>query len=471
MSEWTEGKIEELEAKVEGLQKEIKERYEKLKRPRLSCGSDFWTDCADAVAAQEQYANISSELARGKAIICGDESSWDESPERQNLLSQIAALEKKAKVIRRHASNLSERLETENGALNKSFIELLMKAPVATNLHPYQFDGQRNRDTHKAFRRGIITTYNLSPTKEEIENKNLRTNELDLWDVSGGGFMPEEMFAAAHIYPYKTGQSIMTAIFGSDAVNELSSPHNGLLISKRLGKLIDIGIIVIVPDLPLKATQEQFNQWQTSDPKEYVFRILDRAYFKGQEIKATVHKHYKEKLEEKIYLGRSKNVTLRELDGRRLPWRSPFRPRARYLYYLYCYNILRYVWNNRDEPHFLPGEFGQPYWGSPGKYIKESMIKCLVQEIGHEIVSFLEDDAEDKGKEKEEIEKAENVLLTAALTEDVVRKVDISTGIKPIKALECLNEEPDTYGKEYNGGREEEEDEDCYVDWFDDDYD
>ena len=112
---------------------------------------------------------------------------------------------------------------------------------------------------------------------------------------------------------------------------------NGLLISSAIEDNFDKGVLVIVPDLPDRPPRNRLAAWLKSPTREYKLRIIDTSW---ELIDNPVH---------------ARGLTWRQLDGRRLLFRSEHRPAARYLYFHYCIQVLRRAWKarGRAEDGFL----------------------------------------------------------------------------------------------------------------------
>jgi hypothetical protein len=57
------------------------------------------------------------------------------------------------------------------------------------------------------------------------------------------------------------------------------------------------------------------------------------------------------------------NVYWRDLDGRRLQFQGDARPKARYIYFHFLLNMLRFAWRKKDTATttVLQPELGMPY--------------------------------------------------------------------------------------------------------------
>ncbi|KAK9852272.1 hypothetical protein MYU51_008693 [Penicillium brevicompactum] len=74
---------------------------------------------------------------------------------------------------------------------------------------------------------------------------------------------------------------------------------------------------------------------------------------------------------------------------------TDFRPAARYLYFHYVIQLLRYAWQSDSQGgeqaiRVMKGEHGKPYWGTPGRYLPKNMLLALAEELGHEYKPILD---------------------------------------------------------------------------------
>lgn len=62
-----------------------------------------------------------------------------------------------------------------------------------------------------------------------------------------------------------------------------------------------------------------------------------------------------------------------DLDNRPLKFLTDFRPRARYIYFHYCIQVLRRAWQHsnpgQEASGILQAERAKLYWGTPGRYL------------------------------------------------------------------------------------------------------
>jgi hypothetical protein len=85
------------------------------------------------------------------------------------------------------------------------------------------------------------------------------------------------------------------------------------------------------------------------------------------------------------------------LDGAKVEFRNNYRPRARYLYFHFCVQILRLTWGKRrKDAEILKKELGRVFWGTPGRYLPKNMLRAFVDELGPECEALLEGATEDE---------------------------------------------------------------------------
>ncbi|KAL2859923.1 uncharacterized protein BJX67DRAFT_337862 [Aspergillus lucknowensis] len=186
----------------------------------------------------------------------------------------------------------------------------------------------------------------------------------------------------------------LDAIFGKKHPAELFSPKNGILVPDVIECWFDAGKLVIVPYLPDWAAPMKLLSWVRGGVREYRCKIIDPSW---------------ENLDRRITMAHS--MTWRELDGKRVEFRSNFRPAARYVYCHYCTQVLRRAWGHNQNGGALPiwsDEVGRPFWVTPGWYLPRNMLLAIVEELGHSHKELLRGTGCDKGDK--------NLLLEAVST-------------------------------------------------------
>lgn len=243
--------------------------------------------------------------------------------------------------------------------------------------------GRRDTTVQGNFRKELVIA-------QKAEHPNFE-NEASLWCPVMKNWVHKDVTTAAHIFPWKQGQDIMTRIFGREAEHEMFSIHNGLLMSSHAEKRMDKGLFVIVP-CANDESEADVKQWHLSQPKQYKIRVLE--------------KRNKEMLE--FVPGSYPKISWANLDGRELEFLTDHRPRVRYLYYAYCVAMLRRAHHQGEHKHILKDHLGRKFWGTPGPYLRRAYLLAFVEEIG---ADDLLDGAEEG--EAEDVETDPAALLVA----------------------------------------------------------
>lgn len=250
--------------------------------------------------------------------------------------------------------------------------------------------GKRDANQQQKFREKLI---------EEYDSQHPDPKKKFLWCPILHDWQPKTNTVAAHLFARMHGQDLMDAIFGPMDSPELFSPLNGMIISNVVESVFDKGLFVIVPRLPEDSSPEQRAKWRASDPKEYKVRIIDPAHSMLDDV-----------------IQPSSDLTWRDLDGRDVKFRSNFRPRARYLYFHYCLQMLRYAWRNENsQDERLKGELKKNFWGTPGRYVLRNQLALFVEQLGHQYEHLLEGAI--NGNEETQESVPDEALLVAATTQ------------------------------------------------------
>lgn len=135
--------------------------------------------------------------------------------------------------------------------------------------------------------------------------------------------------------------------------------------------------------------------WDHSEPKNYKIRIL----------------HPQEQEAQKVIRPESEQLW-KDLDNTKVEFRSDFRPRARYLYFHYCIQLLRRTWKSEKKAaEKLKQDFGKGYWGTIGPYLQDNMLRAFVEELGHEYDELLRGNA---NEDQNTADEPDNMLLAVA---------------------------------------------------------
>ncbi|KAN0069130.1 hypothetical protein V8E54_012759 [Elaphomyces granulatus] len=146
------------------------------------------------------------------------------------------------------------------------------------------------------------------------------------WDVISGAVVRKDSLTASGFFAYRHGQDALIAILG------------------KMPKMIS----------------------------EYRIRFLDKPDMPTNP-KASVPLYHR------VY---EPNVYWHDLDDRRLQFQGDTRPKARYIYFHYLLNMLRFAWRKKDTTILQP-ELGMPYWGTPGAYVRQGQLQGFINQLGH----------------------------------------------------------------------------------------
>jgi hypothetical protein len=322
--------------------------------------------------ASKRSVELQTEISEQHYQDQGIEGEFSQTEKAKRLREQFRALEADERLFKRQAKLLST--ETTNRKIGKSirraFIELFTSSKIGLGITGVG-RGRRDTSVQSQFRAACIDVYNSLNT--DPDNEHLWCPILKMW-------VPQEFATAAHIFAYRHGQDVMDSVFGIMENPELFSPLNGMIVSQLVEGKFDNGFIVVVPRLPDHPTLAQIALWNNSEPKEYKIRILDPNDREAQKVVCCEPRQ-----------------TWKDLDGTNVDFRSTFRPRARYLYFHYCIQILRRAWRaDQKAAEEMKKEFGKGYWGTIGEYLPESMLRAFIEELGHEYGELLVGVVDDK---------------------------------------------------------------------------
>ena len=205
----------------------------------------------------------------------------------------------------------------------------------------------------------------------------------------------------------------MTAIFGPEARDELFSASNRLLLPTSIEAQFDSGMLTIVPAIKDPTSKAEVALWQNHNPHEYKINVFDDG----------------RPALDKVPLNRNSTggvaLAFRDLHDRKLVFRGNFRPRARYLYFHYCCQVLRHAWNRGANAKSVPNmeeQKGVFAWGTVGKYMAQDQMRVFVEELGHEFEPLMENADVSLNTE------ADRHVLVDAAAQQIAISVKKSTG-------------------------------------------
>ncbi|KAH6668954.1 hypothetical protein B0J14DRAFT_674494 [Halenospora varia] len=377
--------IEELEAAQAVTNEKIHAKKAKLK-PKGSWSSiEYWTAAAEIQDLYVDTHNLSKRISMRKL------GYTEDSEKVQEILEHIEAARVIGELSRQRALDLQAKDEKRQGRL--AWMEAYTSSWLGLGIEQDKAGrGKRPSDIQSNFR---------SSLKDHYGARHPNPRSVNLWCPVSGAYFDGDLLKAAHIFPWASGQPIMTQIFGQECSQELNSVRNGILWHNRVETAVTKGKVVIVPDISDAPTKTEIDAWNASEPKEYKLRILDKYDWDDQVLKEE-------------WVGDT-GKSWASLDGQRLQFKNDQRPRARYLYHLYCVSVLKYAWGHHaGKKHLgrekLLKEQKKFFWGTRGKYLPENMLRAIVEDIGHQYEDLM--DGADESRSQEGTE--EMVLAVAA---------------------------------------------------------
>ncbi|KAI2783924.1 hypothetical protein F4815DRAFT_458589 [Daldinia loculata] len=177
--------------------------------------------------------------------------------------------------------------------------------------------------------------------------------------------------------------------------------------------------------------------WGTTEPKGYKV-VVWRSNFTKSGDKFDVDLH-----------GIS---CLMDLHDRPLRFLTDARPRARYIWWTFLAGITHLDWS-QPERKVIKEEVARRvrYWGTRGRYAKAAQIRTLIDELGQDIESIVDDSSESGYGEDEGVEAEAGEMAAIAV---------VST-----KILDAGKESRVRAGEESEDEIEDEENEEDEEDW------
>ena len=352
-------------------QTEFKKLKQNLK-PETSFDSYYWEQAMEMATLGRTSSQIELYRAANKYMAAGQGSEEDfmNTPTARPLQEQLKVWETKRNIYRTRAIELKKSSKNPEGRTCRVFMQLFTSSPLGLNIKE-TIAGRRDTKIQVDFRKEIIQRYGLaSPNIPKF-----------LWNLVSQRYEPASSFTASHIVAWRHGQEMMTAIFGPEAQDELFSAANGLLLPNGIEEEFESGMMAIVPAIKDPTSKAEVTLWQSQEPREYKFKIFDDGRSTLDDIP----------LDPSTTDGVA--LRFRDLHDRKLSFPGKFRPRARYLYFHYCCQVLRYAWNKGAHAKSVPTmveQKGMFAWGTVGKYMAQDQMRAFVEELGHEFEPLMQ---------------------------------------------------------------------------------
>ncbi|KAL2819092.1 hypothetical protein BDW59DRAFT_181768 [Aspergillus cavernicola] len=358
-----------------------------------SFNAQFWANSQELEILRLQRTETDRKISLRN--FPGTPSEWEQTEKAKDIFQMIKAQQTTIKLYQRRADELDA---TKGDKKNKrSFRDAFMKLFTTSKMGigiSQTGTGTRDSRQQSAFREELISLGDAKHPKYDW-----------LWCPIISDWCEATTVQAAHLFPHMHGQEVMDSIFGKKTPPELFSARNGMLVPMAVERFFDSGKFVICPDLPDRPALAELLAWIRQDSREYRLKILDLTW---------------DKLDHP--LSPNTTETWRSRDGKKLEFRTSFRPAARYLYFHYCIQILRRAWghnSSRGSVSVLEDEAGRPFWGTPGRYMPKNMLLALVEEVGHEYKGLLDGAGSNKSEPTLLLEVASAQIKTRPALKDV----------------------------------------------------
>jgi len=326
--------------------------------------SDYWNAAADLCLLKRDC----SKLAMRRAMLAwmndkgGSEEDFMQTDKARQYRLGICCNTKDYELYKKQALRLKAAQNPEQ-LMTQSFTQLFTNSTLGPHIATSEADQQ---DTLKQsnFRKEIIKQYGFKYSSQGAFRGWLL-------NIITGLKEHKLYFTASHIFAYQHGEETMRAIFGDDTKDELLSPLNGLLLPNQVETQFKNGLLTIVPDITDFGSEAEITLWEQSRPREYKIKVLDKQ----------------RKICSWGAFAHPEMITWGDLDGMRLQFPNDLRPRARYLHFHYCCQLLKLAWGAGADFQSLTSmkqELGACAWGTTGKYIAANQMRAFVDELGHE---------------------------------------------------------------------------------------
>lgn len=268
-------------------------------------------------------AGILTKVQRRKEV-----SGW--TKQRLYATSRLARLKQKRKLLIDQKTPSSAPEPDLSGPFSQMVLDYFMG-------NSYTKTKRRSSKEQSSFRRQLIKSYNCEH----------ETDSSLLWCPVLGDWVLNSHMRAAHIVPAAVPDNIVNSVCGQGSAAKLFSTYNGIPMHDNIEKAFDAGHLFIV---------------LVEDSKEDPFDF---------EVIAVNPDH-------PIIYERTSKQTLRtgDLHGKRLQFRSDFRPSKRFLYFKYVVMRCRALANNDDDQTEICLDLAKrPPWPTIKSYLAKS--SCL----------------------------------------------------------------------------------------------
>jgi hypothetical protein len=337
-------------------------------KPSHSFDVEYWLSAAAVSEIWVQKFEVETKLAIQdwrEADDAGDTdtSEWWSKPEAHHLVEKLKAATYEKRLYMQQAEKIQR-----GGPMRRAFQSMFTTSQIGLGDQKVGV-GTRTKSQQSQFRQSLIQGYDASITDPR---KPDRVNFL--YAAATDTRFATDHIRAAHIVPHFLGPDALVALFGVNIEGELDTPYNGLLLPLAVANAMDDGALAIVPDIPGDPSTEEVAAWESKEPKEYKWKIMDdEAEILDQ---AFIDCNF---------------MSIRDLGGQRLFFKNDMRPRARYLYFLFTVAQLKLAWRHdyhKDPTKVLKKQLGGGFWATKGRYLNRAFLLALAEEIGHDALAY-----------------------------------------------------------------------------------
>ncbi|KAI0888328.1 uncharacterized protein GGS22DRAFT_185707 [Annulohypoxylon maeteangense] len=442
--------IHQLETKKSDLGCLIKKRRMDLK-PSSSFDSEYWSSHLEVLEMEKELHECTSLMAfRGHTEGSNSHLTYNEWLRSVDMGLELGRKRSAIDLKLSAAKSQSTRLSKQHPLL-ESWVKLFFGAASGFGLGAASF-GRRSSQEQSKMRAEMMDKYHEGESQEKKKDK--------IWEPVCGAWLRSEWVHAAHLYPAKSIEH-MDIIFGEGAKKELMTASNGLFLCPDIEKALELGYIAIVPDVRLEPDvnedpntdminrRQHVKDWENSDPKEYKLIVLENS------------KSLRKRLSTVFEFSSVYNIqSVKDLDGRRLTFRTNFRPRARFMWWTYLNAVVNLSYRNKPTRGIgvdKEVELGNRYWGTRGKYVKRNQLLGFVEHLGQDVASISSTLVLEHGIKEEGEEELPNATAVVVVANTTIRKA--SSNLSNLGIGGDSDEEDDGDEDEGDEGEEDEGDE------------
>jgi hypothetical protein len=197
--------FEQVESDLLDARKNLDKKTKHL-RPSKSFDSDFWSKATEYAVMGRSVSRLELERAVMSYVQTGQgsEEEFRQCDKARALEEQAKAWALKEKIFSKRVDDL--KATGKECSLRRSFTQLFTSSPLGLDIKN-ALAGKRDSSMQSNFRKGLL--------KDQSREHPDSVGRRDFyWNVASWGYDPSTRLQASHLFPYKVGQELMTAVFG-----------------------------------------------------------------------------------------------------------------------------------------------------------------------------------------------------------------------------------------------------------------